>query len=293
MTVKQEISMVFASADLKLQTLFSLEGKSVILTGASGFLGRTFCRALLSNGARVVALGRSARLEAEADRWAKEFGASKIAIERIDMYDSSALDRLCEQIADREPRIDVLINNAHELGSATGFNVPEGSLENSTFDQWQRNLQGGVYWAVQTTQRIGIRMKNQGNGSIINIATMYASVAPRPQLYEGTASLNPPGYSASKAALVAFTRYTASFWGASGVRANCISPGPFSNTEDLTGENAVEDDSPFIQKLKGYTVLNRIGRPRELCGALLYLASDASSYMTGQELRVDGGWTAV
>ena len=97
---------------------------------------------------------------------------------------------------------------------------------------------------------------------------MYASVAPRPQLYEGTTSLNPPGYSASKAALAAFTRYTASFWGRDGVRANCISPGPFSNTEDIgTGQNAVQEDSPFVQKLKGYTVLNRIGRPRRALSA--------------------------
>ena len=282
-----------AASDVKLESLFSLRGKTAILTGASGFLGRTFCRTLLTNGARVVPLGRSERLKEEAVRWADEFGNESIAVEQIDMYDVAALNHLCDAIASREQRIDVLINNAHELGAPTGFNVPEGSLENATFDQWQRNLQGGVYWAVQTTQRIGIRMKNQRYGSIINIATMYASVAPRPQLYEGTSSLNPPGYSASKAALVAFTRYTASFWGRSGVRANCISPGPFSNTEDVAGQNSVQEDSPFVQKLRGCTVLDRIGRPSELCGALLFLASDASTYMTGQELRIDGGWTAV
>jgi gluconate 5-dehydrogenase len=285
--------MVVAASDLKLESLFSLKGKTAVLTGASGFLGRTFCRALLANGARVIALGRSERLDAEATRWTDEFGAGSVAVERIDMYDVNALNAVCEAIATREKRIDVLINNAHELGAATGFNVPEGSLENSTFDQWQRNLQGGVYWAVQTTQRIGVRMKEQAHGSIINIGTMYASVAPRPQLYEGTSSLNPPGYSASKAALLAFTRYTASFWGAFGVRANCISPGPFSNTEDVAGQNSVQEDSPFVQKLRSYTVLNRIGRPSELCGALLFLASDASSYITGQDLRIDGGWTAV
>lgn len=279
--------------DLKLNSLFSLEGKTAVLTGASGFLGRTFALALLANGARVVALGRSARLRAEAATWANQFGADKIAVHQIDMYEVAALNQLCDAIAAQEKSVDVLINNAHELGAATGFNVPEGSLENSTFDQWQRNLQGGVYWAVQTTQRLGARMKQQRRGSIVNIATMYASVAPRPQLYEGTASLNPPGYSASKAALVAFTRYTASFWGRDGVRANCISPGPFSNTEDTEGQNSVSEDSPFVQRLKGYTVLNRIGRPIELCGALIFLASDASSYVTGQNIAIDGGWTAV
>lgn len=285
--------MAITAADVKLNSLFSLEGETAVLTGASGFLGRTFALALLANGARVVALGRSARLQQEAAGWANQFGTEKVAVHQIDMYNAAALDNLCDRIAADEKSIDILINNAHELGSATGFNVPEGSLENSTFDQWQRNLQGGVYWAVQTTQRLGIRMKQQRRGSIINIATMYASVAPRPQLYEGTASLNPPGYSASKAALVAFTRYTASFWGREGVRANCISPGPFSNTEDTAGQNSVAEDSPFVQRLKGYTVLNRIGRPIELCGALLFLASDASSYVTGQNFNIDGGWTAV
>jgi len=285
--------MPITSADLQRDGLFSLEGKTAVLTGASGFLGRTFALALLANGARVVALGRSERLVTEAAGWANEFGEDKISVRQIDMYDAAALDDLCDAIAAEEESIDVLINNAHELGAATGFNVPEGSLENSTFDQWQRNLQGGVYWAVQTTQRLGVRMKTQRAGSIINIATMYATVAPRPQLYEGTASLNPPGYSASKAALAAFTRYTASFWGRDGVRANCISPGPFSNTEDVAGQNSVAEDSSFVQRLKGYTVLNRIGRPIELCGALLFLASDASTYVTGQNLIVDGGWTAV
>ena len=284
--------MPLTAADLTRNQLFSLEGKTAVLTGASGFLGRTFALALLANGARVVALGRSDRLQTEAAKWANDFGADKIAVHQIDMYDQAALNQLCDHIAADETSLDILINNAHELGAATGFNVPEGSLEDSTFDQWQRNLQGGVYWAVQTTQRLGIRMKAARRGSIINIATMYATVAPRPQLYAGTASLNPPGYSASKAALAAFTRYTASFWGTSGVRANCISPGPFSNTEDTT-ENAVAEDSPFVQRLRGYTVLNRIGRPLELCGALLFLASDASTYVTGQNLLVDGGWTAV
>lgn len=285
--------MTLTVNEVKRDTLFSLEGRTAVLTGASGFLGRTFALALLANGARVVALGRSERLKTEAERWANAFGAAKISVRQIDMYDAAALNDVCDAIAAEEHSIDVLINNAHELGAATGFNVPEGSLENATFDQWQRNLQGGVYWAVQTTQRLGVKMKEQRRGSIINIATMYATVAPRPQLYEGTASLNPPGYSASKAALAAFTRYTASFWGSSGVRANCISPGPFSNTEDAAGQNWVAEDSPFVQRLKGYTVLNRIGRPVELCGALLFLASDASTYVTGQNLLVDGGWTAV
>jgi gluconate 5-dehydrogenase len=135
-------------------------------------------------------------------------------------------------------------------------------------------------------------MKAQGHGSIINIATMYALVAPRPQLYEGTQFLNPPGYSASKSALIGLTRYIASFWGRHGIRANAIAPGPFSNTQS-SGENSVPQDSPFLDRLRACTCLGRLGKPEELAGALLYLASDASSFVTGQTFVVDGGWTTT
>jgi len=273
-------------------SLFSLEGKTALLTGASGFLGRTFAETLLANGARVIALGRSPRLEAETQDWANRYGADRVRMLRIDMYDLEALGKGLDQIAAEEERLDILINNAHELGPGTGFNIPEGSLENATHDQWMRNLTGGVYWAVLTVQKVGERMRAAGSGSIVNISTMYAAVAPNPQLYKGTAFVNPPGYSASKAALLSFTRYVASYWGQYGIRANAILPGPFSNTEDAT-PNAVRDNDDFIGRLKARTCLGRIGRPHELAGALVFLASDASSYITGHGLLVDGGWTVT
>jgi len=281
------------SSELKSSILFSVAGKTAVLTGASGFLGRTFVRTLLANGARVVALGRSERLQREAEGWARDFGKDSISIHRVDMYDIEALGHVLDRIVTEEKSIDVLVNNAHELGPGTGFNVPEGSLESSTMDTWMRNLTGGVYWAALTTQKLGARMKQQGSGSIINISTMYALVAPRPDLYAGTEFINPPAYSASKAALLSFTRYVASFWGLHGIRANAILPGPFSNTEDIGGANAVDQESPFLQRLRGFTCLGRIGMPYELAGALLFLASDASSFITGQAITVDGGWTAV
>lgn len=278
---------------LSIENLFSVTGKTVVLTGASGFLGRRFARAFLANGARVVALGRSSRLLNEAEQWSQEFGPDRISVHRVDMYDLDELNHTLDRVVAAEASIDVLVNNAHELGSGTGFNVPEGALETATVETWMRNLTGGVYWAALTTQRLGAKMKERRSGSIINISTMYALVAPRPQLYEGTSFINPPAYSASKAALLSFTRYVASFWGAYGVRANAILPGPFSNTEDTGGANAVREDDPFLSRLKSYTCLGRIGRPNELAGALLFLASDSSSFMTGQAIVVDGGWTAV
>jgi NAD(P)-dependent dehydrogenase (short-subunit alcohol dehydrogenase family) len=277
---------------LAAQNLFSLQGKTALLTGASGYLGRTMARALMTNGARVVALGRSDRLRDLEKKWRDEFGADRAAVHQIDMYDMPALSKLLDDITAAEKSVDILINNAHELGAQTGFNVPSGSLENATLEQWQRNLTGGVFWPELAIQKIGAGMKSRGRGSIINISTMYAIVAPSPTLYEGTNFINPPGYSAAKAALLALTRYTASFWGRHGVRCNAILPGPFSNIED-TGQNSVKQDDFFLDRLKARTCLGRIGHPDELVGPLIFLASDASSYVTGHALMVEGGWTII
>lgn len=282
------MSLVNTSA-LAASKLFSLQGKTVVLTGASGYLGRTFSRVILENEGRLIALGRSQRILDQARKLQDEFGTDRISAHQIDMYDLDALGRLFETLSASEPTIDVLVNNAHELGLNTGFNTLEGSLENASFDQWHRHFLGGMYWPALAVQKLGPKMKAKG-GSIINISTMYALVAPSPALYEGTPSLNPPGYSASKAALLAFTRYVASFWGAHGIRANAILPGPFSNLEDAEGQNSLKEDDPLLKRLKARTCLHRIGHPRELCGALLFLASDASSYVTGHALSVDGGW---
>lgn len=278
--------------NLAATDLFSLRGKTAVLTGASGYLGRTMARALLANGARVIALGRSERLREQVGAWQQEFGPDCAEAHLIDMYDLPAFSALLDQIVAGESSIDILVNNAHELGPQTGFNVAEGSLEGLSFDHWQRNWLGGVFWPALAVQKVGEKMKAAGRGSIVNISTMYALVAPSPKLYEGTNFLNPPAYSAAKAAMLAFTRYVASFWGQHGIRANAILPGPFSNIEDR-GPNSVRDDDFFIDRLKARTCLGRIGRPAELAGCLLFLASDASSYMTGQALAVDGGWTVV
>jgi gluconate 5-dehydrogenase len=246
--------------------------------------------ALLENGARLIALGRSDRLKDQEVKWASQFGSDKVATYQVDMYDIPLFEKKLDEILKKEQYIEILVNNAYELNKQTGFNTSDGSLENGTYEQWMRNLTGGVYWAVLTTQKLGAVMKLKGKGSIVNIATMYALVAPNPQLYEGTESLNPPGYSAAKAGLLAFTRYTASFWGEYGIRANAILPGPFSNTED-DGPNSVKAGDTFLERLKSRTCLKRLGVPSELIGALIYLASDASSFVTGHALVVDGGWT--
>ncbi len=270
--------------------MFSLDGKTALLTGASGFLAGSMGRALLAYGAKLVGVGRSDRLLTQAARWTAEFGPDRVHVYQVDMYDVQALATVLDEILQREPFIEILVNNAHELGPATGFNTPEGTLETAPLEQWMRHVAGGLTWPALAIQKLGPAMKREGRGSIINISTMYSLVAPNPQLYEGTSFANPPGYSAAKAAMNALTRYTASYWGPFGIRANAIAPGPFSNTE-TSGPNTVSIEDPFLEKLKLRTCLRRIGQPDELAGVLVFLASDASSFVTGQILSVDGGWT--
>ncbi len=276
---------------LQAGSLFSLEGRTALLTGATGFLGRTFAKTLLSNGARLVAIARSDRISQLAEAWTDEFGVDRVQTHRVDMYDLAHLASVLDEVAESE-HVDILINNAYELGPDTGFNTDQGTLEAASFEQWTKHFTAGMYWPALTIQKVGPGMKQRGRGSIINISTMYAIVAPDAALYEGTSFLNPPGYSSAKAATLALTRYVASFWGRSGIRANAILPGPFSNTEEI-GSNSVSAGDPFLERLAVRTCLGRTGRAEELAGALLFLASDASSYVTGHALVVDGGWTAT
>ena len=258
-----------------------------LITGANKGLGAAIAKEALDRGYKVVATARNPESAAKI-----LVNFPNLLIAKLDITNDEQVQSAVKTALDQFGRIDVLVNNAHELAPSSGFNTPAGSLEQATMDVWMRNLTAGVCWPALTVQKIGAGMKDRGRGSIINISTMYAVVAPRPALYEGTTFLNPPAYSASKAAMIAFTRYVASFWGSYGIRANAILPGPFSNTEDA-GLNSVQAGDPFIEKLKANTCLGRIGRAGELAGALLFLASEASSYVTGQSIVVDGGWTAV
>jgi len=273
------------------EELFSLEKKTIVVTGACGFLGRHLVKGLLGAGGRVVMVSRSERVGEHARAYAEEFGESKIAGHRADFYQRDMLDHVLQEIASRE-KVNVLVNNAYDFSPQTGFNTPDGHLESSTFDQWLHAFQSGIYWAVRTSQVIGNGMIEGGGGSIIHVSSMYGVVSPNFKLYEGTNFFNPASYGVMKAGLLAFTRYCAAYWGKYNIRSNALVPGAFPNIE---GEsyNAVTREDIFLRRLEERTLLGRVGNPKDLLGALIFLASDASSYITGQAIVVDGGWTVT
>lgn len=251
--------------------MFRLDGKTAVLSGAAGFFGPYFRIALLEAGAKVIEIGRNAEYDAN--------------------YYNDAATRACYARILSDHTVDVLVNNAFDFSAKTGFNTPEGRLEQMTAEQFAASMESGAYWAARATQVFGGAMRKRGAGVIINICSMYALVVPPPELYEGTDTFNPPGYSASKAALLQLTRYSAAWLGPQ-VRVNAISPGAIPNLETKTF-NAPAADNPVLERLRAKTILKRMGHPKDLVGALVFLASDASSSITGQNIVVDGGLTVL
>jgi len=273
-----------------IDSLFSLKGKRVILTGATGYFGRAFADAFLGAGATVLMFGRDegtvTGLEAEL---ASRHGKGTVKHYIADCSDDASFRRALDAAIKENEGVDVLVNNAFEFSRATGFNDPSGSMDRMSQEQWVRGLESGVYWQASAIQVVAPVMKRQSSGSIVNISSMYALVSPDPALYRGKTVFNPPVYSVAKAGLLALTRYVASFYGEFGIRCNALLPGSFPNT-DPAAFNAPGDDA-FMASLASRTALGRVGKVDDLRGALIFLASPASEYMTGQSLVVDGGWT--
>jgi NAD(P)-dependent dehydrogenase (short-subunit alcohol dehydrogenase family) len=230
-----------------------LAGRIAVVTGALGNLGPVWTAALAGAGATVVGLDVR-----EGD-----------GVVRADVTDRASLEAVLADVG--TPAI--LVNNA-------GIDAPPGGGEGD----FARTLNVNVTGLHNATEVFGGEMCEAGGGSIVNIGSLYASIAPIPALYDHIEPhfTKPAAYGASKAAVVNLTRYFARLWGPYGVRVNALSPG---------GVRGGQDDE-FVRKYSERVPLGRMAEPDDLVGALLFLASDASAYVTGQELRVDGGFTA-
>jgi len=264
--------------------LFSLKDKVSVVTGAMGLLGKQHCVALSEAGAKVVV----ADLDREGcERLAREFGSQSIGV-GLNVNDKASLQAGLQQIESQLGGIDILVNNAaiNDMFENPVVAGEQSRLENYPEAMWRKMIDVNVTGVFLCSQVLGSSMARRGKGSIINIGSTYGMVGPNQDLYQDAQGkqlfYKSPAYSASKGAVIALTRYLAAYWGRSGVRVNTLSPGGVENHQD----------EHFVQAYAQKTPLGRMAVPSDYRGAIVFLASDASAYMTGANLVVDGGWTA-
>ncbi|WP_340537945.1 SDR family NAD(P)-dependent oxidoreductase [Nocardioides sp. GXZ039] len=250
--------------------LFDLTDRVVVVTGASSGLGERFVRVLAGRGARVVA---AARRDDALGALADEVGTDSVLPVRTDVTSEDSVRRLHEEALSWQGRVDVLVNNAGATHVRT--------IAEETPEQFAHLLDVNLVGLYRCARAFGLAMAEQGGGSIINIASALG--------LRGSRRIPHGGYCASKGGVVNLTHELAGQWARTGVRVNAIAPGYFESemSQELF---ATEDGRAYIRR---YIPMGRGGAAHELDGALVYLASDASTYVTGSVLSVDGGWTAV
>ena len=255
-------------------TLFSVAGKTVVLTGACGLIGRALAKAFADRQASLVLADVAT---ARPDVYAEELPGEVIGVV-CDVSDASSVDHLVQQTLKRFGRVDVLIN-CHQY-KPHGF--LEAQPESFPEELWEAIIEVNLKGTFLTCRDFGRIMLRQGQGSIINFASTYGVVSSNPALYEDNSMGNPLAYSASKGGVIMLTRYLGTYWAKRGVRVNCITPhGVYDGHEDS-----------FIQRFSQMAPMGRMMTAEEVVGAVLFLASDASSYATASNLLIEGGWTA-
>jgi len=274
-------------ADLARDRLFSVEGRAVVVTGGLGQLGRRFCRALRDRGARVAALDVAARDGATVARLSGVEPDPDLLVLDADVTDRDALESALRTIEDRWETPHALVNNAALDSPPDADDAATGPFEEVPLDALQETLFVNLSGAFQAAQVMGGAMARAGRGSIVNVSSVYAEVSPDQRLYayraeEGRPFVKPAAYTASKAGLAGLTRYLATYWAGSAVRVNTVTFGGVWN----------EQDRRFVDAYEARVPLGRMAREDEYDGALVFLISDASSYMTGANLVLDGGFTA-
>ncbi|WP_414471771.1 SDR family NAD(P)-dependent oxidoreductase [Microvirga sp. M2] len=261
-----------------MSALFSLEGKTVLLTGATGHLGRAMSEGLGEAGAHLLINGRD---HERVTSLVGELQANGVSAESA-VFDVTREEQIVEYFQNRPKlALHALIHNAYYGGS--------GSIETGEAASYRQSYDVSVV-AAHNLMRAALpnlkaAVQEAGDTSFINIASMYGIVSPDPSIYASKQTANPPFYGAAKAAMLQWTRYAACEFGKDGIRVNSISPGPFPSRQ------VQEDDRVFIHRLSERVPLGRIGVPDELKGPVVFLASGASKYINGANLVVDGGWT--
>lgn len=271
-----------------MKNLFSVKDNIAIVTGGLGQLGRQYSLSLLENGAKVAIFNRKIP--------EKKLLSKKFPIENKNLYfiqadvtNKKSLERGLKKVENEWGIPDILINNA---GIDSQPNAPaeeNGPFENYPEEIWDKVLEVNLKGIFLCCQVIGGTMAKKGKGSIINICSLYGLVSPKQSIYEyrsirdGKPFIKPVAYSASKSGILNLTRYLATYWGKKGVRVNTLSP---------SGVYRSSQDKEFIENYCKLVPMGRMAREDEYNGAILFLASEASSYMTGSNLIIDGGFTS-
>lgn len=267
--------MIESDDEPTIQQLYDLSGRVALVTGGCGHLGTAFCRALAEAGATVIVSSRdAAKAKSFAETLPSPAGQSHIGI-ALDHLETTSITAGFETAISHRGVIDILICNAHEpLGQDWTSVTPEAftrQLSNAT----------GYFTLAKLTRDNAVAHRD--SASLIFLGSMYGLVGSYPDTYADICAASPVAYHVLKGGIIQMTRHLAVYWAKDGIRVNCLSPGPFP------GPHAPPE---LVNRLMAKSPLQRMGVPAELKGAVVFLASDASRYMTGQNLVIDGGWTS-
>ena len=257
--------------NLSYKDLFNLSGKTALVTGGAGLIGREIVKALHEFGATVYIA------DVQKDKVAELLNDKSVKFVHLDITSEESIAKAVDGVVKDSRNIDIFVNSAYPRTNNWGL-----KFENIPLEAWKQNVDNQLGGFFCSCQKVAEIMKNRGGGSIVNLGSTYGVVAPDFSIYEGTEMTMPAAYSAIKGGTIAFTRYLAAYYAKYNIRANSISPG-----------GIFDNQAPaFVEKYSRKTPLGRMGNPEDIAGAVVFLASDASSYVTGHNLLVDGGWTA-
>lgn len=255
--------------------MLSLKGRVAFVPGGAGYLGQAICETLAEQGANLYIASRSKEKCIEyAKLLAENYGIEAFG-NSLDITNPVSIKENLDVCIKTFGKIDLLVNDA--------WSGNKNTFETINFDDWNYDIDvclNGVFYTIKET----VSYLEKTRGVILNIASMYGHVAPDYRIYDGKKYANPPSYGAAKAGVIQLTKYLSSFLAEKGIRVNAISPGPFPL------KSTQEENKEFIERLKSKNILGRIGEPDDLKGAVALLCSDASKYMTGQNICIDGGW---
>jgi 2-deoxy-D-gluconate 3-dehydrogenase len=265
---------------------FSLKGKVALVTGGAGLLGKEFCKTLAEAGAEVYCADLNIELANQVAEKLIELNLNVHGI-KLDVTSTESTQNVVDEIVLKSRSLDILVNSAalDPKFDPTHAQTNSNAFESYPLKSWQDAVNVNLTGPFLVTQAVSRQMVKQGKGSIINICSTYGLGGPDQRLYEKPGQLKvfkPVYYTVTKAGILGFTKYLATYYANTEIRVNALTPGGvFNNHDEL-----------FVKNYSSRTVLGRMAKQDEMNGALLFLASDASSYMTGGNVVVDGGWTA-